>query len=133
VDLAAPWPGAGRHHRPARSDRRRLLGHQLVADQASASNSALLRVDIKRRDPLTGTVPSPLTTVLGGIIPRRKQDTAQLPPALDLPDIDPAEVTEVTRPARNGGPAPWPQQRPSKGATLTPDAPPAGEDISDWI
>jgi hypothetical protein len=102
----------------------------VVADQARALNSALLRVDIKRRDPLTGTVPSPLTTVLGGIIPRRKQDTALLPAALDLPDVDPAEVT---KPASNGGPAPWPQQRPSKGATLTPDAPPAGEDLSDWI
>ena len=105
----------------------------VIADQAKTSNSALLRVDIKRRDPLTGTVPSPLTAVLGGIIPRRKQDTAQLPPALDLLDIDPAEITDATKPARNGGPAPWPQQRPSKGATLTSDAPPAGEDISDWI
>ena len=101
----------------------------VVADQASASNSALLRIDIKRRDPLTGTVPSPLTTALSGITPRRKQDTALLPTALDLPDVDPAEVTKS---ANTGGPAPWPQ-RPSKGATLTPDAPSTGEDISDWI
>ena len=102
----------------------------VVADQASASNSALLRIDIKRRDPLTGTVPSPLTTALSGITPRRKQDTALLPTALDLPDVDPAEVT---KPANAGGPAPWPQQRASKGTTLTPDAPSTGEDISDWI
>ena len=103
----------------------------VIADQASASNSALLRIDIKRRDPLTGTVASPLTTVLGGVIPRRKQDTAPLPAALDLPDIDPAEVT---KPA-DGGPAPWPQasQRPGKRANLTPETSTAAEDINDWI
>jgi hypothetical protein len=103
----------------------------VIADLANPSNSALIRMDIKRRDPLTGTVPSPLTTVLGDAIARRKHDTAPLPVALDLPDIDPAEVT---KPAHNGGPAPWPQtqHRPLKTASPHPDAP-AEDDINDWI
>jgi hypothetical protein len=103
----------------------------VVADQANPSNSALLRIDIKRRDPLTGTIPSPLTTVLAGAIPRRKTATVPLPVALDLPDIDPAEVT---KPAHNGGPAPWPQAqpRPVKGPNPNPDSAPA-DDITDWI
>jgi hypothetical protein len=102
----------------------------VVADQANPSNAALLRIDIKRRDPLTGTVASPLTAVLGGITPRRKQDTIPLPVALDLPDIP---ASEVTVSAGNGGPAPWPQQRPSKTATASSHNPPATEDVSDWI
>src|SRR5690348_13179556 len=48
----------------------------VVADQASASNSALVRIDIKRRDPLTGTVSSPLAQLLGGAIPGRGTDAA---------------------------------------------------------
>jgi hypothetical protein len=101
----------------------------VVAEQASASNAALLRIDIKRRDPLTGTVPSPLTTALGGIIPRRRQDTASLPAALDLPDIDPAEVTKTA----NGGPAPWPQPQKDKRPVPVPRDDPDGDDINDWI
>ena len=104
----------------------------VVADQARASNSALLRVDIKRRDPLTCTVPSPLTTALDGIIPGRKQ--AVVPPqvALDLPDITPDQVT--AKPAPNG-PAPWPQSQPQQGKNPAP-APVVtadGDDLSDWI
>jgi hypothetical protein len=102
----------------------------VVADLANPSNSALLRVDIKRRDPLTGTVASPLTHVLSGTTPRRKNDTIPLPVALDLPDIPASDVT--TPAAGNGGPAPWPQPRPAKTATANPYNPPA-EDVSDWI
>ena len=65
----------------------------VVADLASASNSALVRIDIKRRDPLTGTVASPLAQMLSGVIPGRRLAAAPDPVALDLPDIDPAEVS----------------------------------------
>ena len=101
----------------------------VVADIASASNSALVRIDIKRRDPLTGTVTSPLAQLLGGITPGRKQDTASVTQALDLPDVPAAEVT---KPAHKGGPAPWPQPQPGtvQGAVVT-DA--AKDDINDWI
>lgn len=102
----------------------------VLADLAKPSNSALIRIDIKRRDPLTGTVSSPLTTVLSGAIPRRKQDTATLPAALDLPDVSAAEVTTPAK----GGPAPWPQAQPR-----LPKSPVTGnghadtEDLSDWL
>ncbi len=101
----------------------------VLADQASASNAALIRIDIKRRDTLTGTVRSPLTAVLGGIVPSRGQDPGPLPAALDLPDITPGEVTAP--PARTDGPAPWPQKnkQPAAAAADTADK----EDISDWI
>jgi hypothetical protein len=102
----------------------------VVADVASASNSALVRIDIKRRDPLTGIISSPLAQMLGGIIPGRRQDTGPLPGALDLPDVPPAEVT---KPAQKGGPAPWPQRQEQtlEGVIITTDA--AKDDINDWI
>jgi hypothetical protein len=100
----------------------------VVADQASASNSALLRVDIKRRDPLTGTVSSPLAQLLGGVIPGRGTDAAPASAALDLPDINPADVSGKTD--RNG-PAPWPQRRPQQPVPAAGDD--DGEDINDWI
>jgi hypothetical protein len=103
----------------------------VVADQASASNAALLRIDIKRRDPLTGTVSSPLAQLLGGVIPGRSIDTATATAALDLPDINPADVSG--KPDRNG-PAPWPQpqQRILKGTNTAADHT-DGEDINDWL
>ena len=104
----------------------------VLADQASASNAALIRIDIKRRDTLTGTVRSPLTAVLGGIVQSRRQDTGPLPAALDLPDITPDEVTAP--PARNDGPAPWPQKdKHSKQPAIAPADTAGKEDISDWI
>jgi hypothetical protein len=99
----------------------------VVADQASASNSALVRIDIKRRDPLTGTVGSPLTQLLGSITPRR--GNAPAPVALDLPDIRPEEV--AGKPGQNG-PAPWPQASRYKTApTVADDG--STDDLSDWL
>src|SRR5215468_5575580 len=103
----------------------------VVADQASASNSAMVRIDIKRRDPLTGTVSSPLAQLLGKAIPGRSADAAPAPAAPDLPDINPADVSG--KPDRNG-PAPWPQQpqrRSQQPVPATGDD--DGEDINDWI
>ena len=95
----------------------------VVADLASASNSALVRIDIKRRDPLTGTVASPLAQ------PRRHHPArSRTPPAaaaLDLPDIPADEVT-----ARTERPGPWPQPR---QAPCAGTADPGEDDISDWI
>jgi hypothetical protein len=104
----------------------------VLADKASASNAALVRIDITRRDTLTGTIRSPLTTALDGIIPGRKQATVPPQVALDLPDITPDQVT--AKPAQNG-PAPWPQpQRDTKPVPApVPPAPDDGDDLSDWI
>jgi hypothetical protein len=99
----------------------------VVADQATASNSALVRIDIKRRDPLTGTVGSPLTQLLGGVIPGRAK--APAPVALDLPDI-PAE--DVAAKPRQNGPAPWPQAQHPKTAPAAADSGSA-DDLSDWL
>jgi hypothetical protein len=99
-----------------------------TATAASDSNSAFIRLDIKRRDALTGTVASPL---LGHIIPGlpgRQRDTSNVPTALDLPDISPADVTPDK-------PAP-PSSRKKKDETPT-EVPATtgtdGEDITDWL
>jgi hypothetical protein len=101
----------------------------IVADQASTSNSALLRIDIKRRDPQTGTVSSPLTQLLGGVIPRRLA-VAPDPVALDLPDIDPADVSGNTD--RTGRPS-WPQHPNRRPKEPAPAAENEEGDLSDWI
>jgi hypothetical protein len=103
----------------------------VVAEVASASNSALVRIDIKRRDPLTGTVSSPLAQLLGGVIPGRHLAAVPDPAALDLPDIDPAEVSP--NPDRTGRPS-WPQQpqrRPQQPANAAGND--ETEDLNDWI
>ena len=101
----------------------------VVADLASASNSALVRIDIKRRDPLTGTVASPLAHLLSGVLPARPTTSGTGPAALDLPDI-PAE--QVSGKPGSNGPAPWPQAARPKPA---PGADPNGsaDDITDWL
>ena len=102
----------------------------IVADQASASNAALLRIDIKRRDPQTGTVSSPLTELLGGVLPGRRLAVAPDPVALDLPDIDPAEVAGNSD--RTGRPS-WPNQPQRRPKESAPAAENDGGDLSDWI
>ena len=66
-----------------------------IAESASASNSALIRLDIKRRDALTGAVASPLLGLIKPGTPPRDQDHEDLPvpTALDLPDVTAADVT----------------------------------------
>jgi hypothetical protein len=101
----------------------------VVADLASASNSALVRIDIKRRDPLTGTVGSPLTQLLSGALPARHTATGTGPAALDLPDIPAEDVSG--KPAPNG-PAPWPQGSRPKPVPAA-DGNGSADDITDWL
>lgn len=103
----------------------------VVAEVASASNSALLRMDIKRRDPLTGTVSSPLAQLLAGVIPGRRLAAVPDPAALDLPDIDPADVSG--NPDRTGRPS-WPQQpqRPTREPAHVTGHNEA-DDLNEWI
>jgi hypothetical protein len=104
----------------------------VIADQASASNSALVRIDIKRRDPLTGTVASPLNTLFSAIIPGRKPVPVLAPQALDLTDVQPGDVTT---PAKNGTAAnssrpQWPGKPARNDAESVSDD---ADDTADWI
>ena len=125
--LPPPWPVPGRHPGPARPDRRRLLGQRRHRQAASQTNSAYIRIDIRRRDALTGTVASPL---LGLSAPAPHDTTTgttcQVPAALDLPDVSPAEVAHTAaKPARDG------KKTPPADAPVIVSA--TGEDVSDYI
>jgi hypothetical protein len=106
----------------------------VIADQASASNSALVRIDIKRRDPLTQAVTSPLMAVFGGMIPSRKPSPAPAPVALDLTDVQAADV--IATPVKNGtavknGTRPqWPNPPVVNGTVIVS---PEADEISDWL
>jgi hypothetical protein len=97
-----------------------------VAEAASDSNAALVRLDLKRRDALTGTVASPLLGRITPGAPPRERDTTQVPTALDLPDITPADVTpdKPARPKRTP-PVPVPD--------TTGNDNNEHDDLSDWL
>ena len=100
-----------------------------LAETASRSNAAYVRLDIKRRDVLTGTVGSPLLGMIKSGAPVSERDDAEIPTALDLPEVPASEVV-TTRPVplkRPDGPR-WPD-RPSSPAPAASD----GSDVSDWI
>jgi hypothetical protein len=109
--------------------------HTVIADQASPSNSALVRIDIKRRDPLTHAVTSPLMAVFGGILPARKPPSAPAPVALDLTDVQAADVIIAPKNGTttgNGSPArpKWPTLPASRdtGPVST-----ESDELTDWI
>ena len=95
-----------------------------LAETASRSNAAFVRMDIKRRDALTGTITSPLLELIK-TAPATERDTADLPTALDLPQVTASEVTPA-RPAR------IPRADPKMPAPASSPAPDSG-DVSDWI
>jgi hypothetical protein len=104
----------------------------VIADRASNSNSALVRIDIKRRDPLTGTIASPIKTVIGDHLPGRKPATAPAPVDLDLTDVTAADVTT---PAKTGTATVKRPQWPNAPARndAAPASKSADEELSDWI
>ena len=69
-----------------------------LAETASRSNAAFVRLDIKRRDVLTGTITSPLLDMIKSGTPATQRDTTEIPAALDLPQVPASEVI-TTRPA----------------------------------
>ena len=100
-----------------------------LAETASRSNAAFVRLDIKRRDVLTGTITSPLLDMIKSGTPATQRDTTEIPTALDLPQVPASEVI-TTRPV--------PLKRPDHPKMPAPASPPApaasdGSDISDWI
>lgn len=109
----------------------------VTADMSSPSNSALVRFDIKRRDPLTGTIASPLTAMVGTVVSRRKTD-APAPVALDLTDVTAEDVTPAkgskTAPVASVQRSQWPHSPAATGGTLTGNVVTADkEDLEDWI
>jgi len=98
-----------------------------LAEVASRSNAAFIRVDIKRRDVLGGTVTSPLLDMIKSGTPATQRDTAQIPAALDLPQVTASEVTPVK-------PTPLRRPDPKMPAAASPapdhDIP---ADIADWV
>ena len=100
-----------------------------LAETASRSNAAFVRLDIKRRDVLTGTITSPLLDMIKSGTPATQRDTTEIPTALDLPQVPASEVIP-TRPT--------PLKRPDHPKMPAPASPPApaasdGSDITDWI
>jgi hypothetical protein len=104
----------------------------VIADRASASNSAVVRIDIKRRDPLTGTIASPLKAVFAGKLPARQQDAAPAPVDLDLTDVQAADVNTTSPKNGTGTPArpKWPNIPAVRDAT---PASPEADELTDWI
>ena len=100
-----------------------------LAETASRSNAAFIRLDIKRRDMLTGTITSPLLGMIKSGAPASERDITEIPSALDLSQVPASEVV-TTRPVPLKRPdAPrWPD-RPSSPAPAASD----GSDVSDWI
>ena len=99
-----------------------------IAESASASNSALIRLDIKRRDALTGAIASPLLgLVKPGTPPRdRDHDDLPVPTALDLPDVTAADITPPPRPA--------PLTRADRKTPAPTPAPPGVDpDVADYL
>jgi hypothetical protein len=101
-----------------------------VAEAASRSNAAFVRLDIKRRDALTKTVSSPLLGMVKPGAPATERDSTDIPDALDLSqvlasDVIPVKATPLRRPDTHS--------KMPDGAS--PPAPPPGvsADIADWI
>jgi hypothetical protein len=109
----------------------------LVERASTDGKAAYLRVDIKRREVLGGKVGSPLPTLVDPDTPAIDRDPADIPTALDLPDVPP-------------GPAPTNGTMPDPGTTRTTPAPANGngkrasssaavttltdeDDINQWI
>ncbi|GAA1626663.1 hypothetical protein [Actinoplanes couchii] len=82
------------------------FGASLVRVSRARQNlSSLVRVDVTRRDPLTGMVPSPLSALLGGSDLDDEWADAPVSPAVPLVGLDLADVDEppAPEPSRGGG------------------------------
>jgi hypothetical protein len=96
-----------------------------IAEAASESNSAYIRLDIKRRNALTEAIASPLLGLITPGTPARDRDSIPVPTALDLPDVDAADVAT---------PRPATLTRADKKTPAPTTAPAAADpDIADWL
>ena len=84
-----------------------------TAEAASSGNAAFIRLDIKRRDALTGTITSPLLEAIKAGNPPALRDPVPIPTALDLPQVTASEVIPVKpTPLRRPDTPRRPQRRP---------------------
>ena len=85
----------------------------VVVEKASEKNSALLRIDIKRREVLTDTVTSPLPGLVDPAAPTTPRTSGTVPTALDLPDVPDTPTATPATPT-----APKPSKNSNKPALL---------------
>ncbi len=97
-----------------------------IAESASDSNSALVRLDIKRRNAFTAPAVTPLLNLITPGTPPRDHEDMPVPTALDLPDVTTAEVTPPAKPAT-------PIRADRKPSAPAPAPASAEPDVSDWI
>ncbi|MFG1612490.1 hypothetical protein ACGFI3_07010 [Nonomuraea wenchangensis] len=98
----------------------------VTVTKARPSNSAVIYLDIKRRDVLGGLVGSPLTEDLPTDVPAVTRPIAPVPAQLDLADVPDTDDTDpAERPARKNGRPPAVTGGSVKAATDNPDL--------DWI
>jgi hypothetical protein len=98
----------------------------VTVEAASEGNAAHIRLDIKRRDALTGTISSPLLGLVPSNTPDIERDALPVPSALDLPDVDAADMTPTRSSRKDRSTAQVPTITPAPAATT-------GDDIEDWI
>ena len=101
---------------------------RVTAERASDTNSAYVRLDIKRRNALSATIGSPLIELVPADTPAAERTPMDVPTALDLSDVTPESVTDdpITdkRDSR--------KKRPATEPVTTPAAT-GSDDVSDWI
>lgn len=77
---------------------------QVRVCRARENSSALVRVDVTRRDPLTGEIPSPLALLIPSLNQRTAADPAvPVSPAVPPVGLDLADVPEPPAPEPRGG------------------------------
>lgn len=100
----------------------------VTAERASDSNAAYVRLDIKRRDALRGTIGSPLVALVDPDTDpdvETERDTVPAPTALDLTDVTAEAVTATAKTAA--------KHHGSKPDTVREPAATGADDVSDWI
>lgn len=108
--------------------------HEVRLSRAWRRFALVIRVDITRRNPLSGTVSSPLTVLvptITGALHRTRNPVSVDPAGLDLPGVPDQPSPASTGPASARRPS-APRPRPGH----TPTAPPAavpGDDLHEWI
>jgi len=97
-----------------------------IAETASESNAAFIRLDIKRRNAFTAPATTPLLNLITPGTPSRDRADKPVPTALDLPDVT---AEDVTPPAKRTTPL----RADKKPPAPAPAPAPAGSDGSDWL
>ncbi|MGI5288341.1 hypothetical protein ACQEVF_34075 [Nonomuraea polychroma] len=110
---------------------------KVTVERASQSNSALVRVDISRRDALTGRVVSPLPDEINGADNTINQPSTLVldtgTGGLDLDDVTEASVTDTPKNTTKNGRTDNGNKPAHARAAVTVPAARGAEDISDYI